>query len=113
MTRNVAIAILTCINLALIAMIATDTPTTILEYETVVRTETLHADDLTPDQLLDIIRRTDTITDTIDVDLDYECWLTLRTLDDTDAAAAAHYIANKWNGDTCAALDHHLTHDWH
>jgi len=110
MNRNLAIGILLAINVTLIALIAGQTDD---QVETVNVTQPLHVDTLTAEQLLDIMRDVSSIDPDTTEELDYQCWLTLRQYDDTDAAVAAHYIAMKWEGDTCAALHHHLEHGWH
>lgn len=111
MTRNAAIGILLTINLVLIVLLAA--PDTTEQIAHIEVTRTVHVDTLTGDQLLDILRNVNGIQPDGPTDLDYQCWLTLRQYDTTDAAIAAHYIANKWQGDTCAALHHHLEHGWH
>jgi hypothetical protein len=108
--RNLAIGILLAINVTFLALIAGHSNDPV---EVVTTTAPVPVDTLTAEQLLDIMRDVSSIDPDTTEELDYQCWLTLRQYDDTDAAVAAHYIAMKWEGDTCAALHHHLDHGWH
>jgi hypothetical protein len=82
-------------------------PETIYQVETIVRTERIPADVETIIAHLD----RDVVSPETDEANLYTCWTQLVDLESiTDWHAEIAYIARKWAGDTCQALDHYLIH---
>jgi hypothetical protein len=79
-------------------------PETIHQVETVIVTETV------VDTIVELIDR-DVRAPETDETILYTCWIQLvDAANITDWATEIAYIARKWAGDTCQALDHHLEH---
>jgi hypothetical protein len=79
-------------------------PETIHQVETVIVTETVI------DTIVELVDR-DVRAPETDETILYTCWMQLvDAASITDWAVEIAYIARKWAGDTCQALDHHLAH---
>ena len=87
-------------------------PTTYTDTQTIVRTQTVEADN--SDVIVAHLSRDVYDTDH-DVDTLFACFQQLVDLDnipDDAWHASIAWIERKWAGDACQALDHYLEHGW-
>jgi len=85
--------------------------------EVVHHVETFIIEGRTPpaeaDVILQQLRKVDAINPTLDEHLLYECAMTLQHHTDESLGIILAYIRTYWEGDTCAALSHHLDNGWY
>jgi hypothetical protein len=65
------------------------------------------------DVILEQLRKVNAISPTVDEHLLYECALTLQQHTGDGLGILLAYVHAYWEGDTCAALTHHLDNGWH
>ena len=76
--------------------------------DTITITETID-----PEQTLERLRDVTQASDNLEDQLLAECIYVIVERTDEPMAGIVYYIERYWQGDSCAALDHLLTHDWY
>jgi len=79
-----------------------------VQYETIVRTDTIHQAS-TAEQLRDVLIRIDRLNPDLDPALAFECIVALIQQTGDDLGPAIIYIERRYQGDSCKALEIYQT----